>query len=309
MRFQGLDLNLLVALDALLTEQNVSVAAERVNLSQSAMSGSLGRLREFFGDELLTSAGRFMVLTPRAQELVEPVRAALVQIEATITTRPNFDPATSRRRFIIVASDYSIIVLLSRAMESMAKLAPEITFELAHLDDVIADRLERGEIDFLLTLEQYVAPQHPTEFLYEDDFVVAAWAGNKDLAKGLTLDQYFEMGHVTVKFGRTRHPAFDEWFVQTMQRNRRVEVVAATFGIVPHLLIGTQRIATMHRRLAAVYADYLPLTVVEAPFSIPTVRQVMQWHQLRDSDPATKWVIQQIKALAEPTPRSGSGSP
>jgi LysR family transcriptional regulator, nod-box dependent transcriptional activator len=299
MRFQGLDLNLLVALDALLTEHNVSVAAERVNLSQSAMSGSLGRLRDFFGDELLTSVGRHMVLTPRARELIEPVRAALLQIETTITTPPVFDPAISPRHFTIMASDYAVSVVLARALEKIAAKAPNITFDLATLDDDPSSQLERGEVDFWLTLEQYVAPNHPRQLLFEDDFVVAAWAGNTEVSEHITLDQYFQMGHVTVKFGKTRHPAFDEWFVRTMQRNRRVDIVASSFGMAPLLLVGTQRIATMHRRLAAIYAAHLPILLVEAPFSIPKVRQVIQWHQLKDKDAATRWVLAQILELAE----------
>ena len=114
MRFERLDLNLLVALDALLDERSVSLAADRIFLSQSATSSALGRLREYFGDDLLVVKGRQMVLTARAEQLVEPVRAVLEQIRTTISVSPPFDPATCDRTLRMMASDYVTEVLLSQ---------------------------------------------------------------------------------------------------------------------------------------------------------------------------------------------------
>ncbi len=120
MRFGRLDLNLLVALDALLTERSVSLAADRLCLSQSATSSALGRLREYFGDELLVVKGRHMILTARAEELIEPVRAVLEQIRSTIAIAPEFDPATADRQVRIMASDYTTQVLLAEALARIA---------------------------------------------------------------------------------------------------------------------------------------------------------------------------------------------
>src|SRR5687767_5141559 len=107
MRFERLDLNLLVALDVLIEERSVSVAANRLFLSQPALSGALNRLREYFNDELLVQSGRQMILTPKAEELRAPVREALMFIRSRITTPSDFDPATAQRKFILVASDYA----------------------------------------------------------------------------------------------------------------------------------------------------------------------------------------------------------
>ena len=112
MRFNKLDLNLLVVLNALLTECNISRAAEKIYLSQSATSSALARLRDYFDDELLVSSGRQLVLTPRAKELVEPVREVLMRIDSTIATQPQFDPATETRTFTILVSDYTMAVLV-----------------------------------------------------------------------------------------------------------------------------------------------------------------------------------------------------
>lgn len=294
MRFQGLDLNLLVALEALLAEQNVSVAADRVCLSQSAMSGALNRLREFFGDELLTPMGRKMVLTPRAEELIEPVRNALLQIKTTITTKPVFDPASSTRRFSIIASDYATLATLADTLRGLVQEAPDVTFDLQPINEAAAERLERGDVDFLITLDQFVSPDHPSETLFTDDYVVAAWTGNDRIGEVLDEETYFELGHVIVQFGLSRTPAFDEWFLRTGRRHRRVEVVAQAFTVAPYLLIGTQRIATMHRRLAEAFREILPLRLYPAPFEIPPIRQVIQWHALKNADPGCVWLRQRL---------------
>jgi len=127
MRYHKLDLNLLTALKALLTEKNVTRAGESVHVTQSAMSGILARLREYFGDPLIVQVGRKMELTSLAQSLVEPVNDVLLRIDATIATRPEFNPLTTSRHFSLVASDYSINVLLLdvlRRVHSEASLYP-----------------------------------------------------------------------------------------------------------------------------------------------------------------------------------------
>ncbi len=130
MNFRGLDLNLLVAMDALLTERSTTRAGERVYLSQSAMSGALGRLRAFFDDELLIQVGQRMVLTPLAEDLVNPVREALLAIEKVVNKDQVFDPGTSSRRFRIMMSDYAAVVLMTRAMPAIQQMAPNVAIEL-----------------------------------------------------------------------------------------------------------------------------------------------------------------------------------
>ena len=115
MHFRGLDLNLLVALDALITEKSISRTGEKIHLSQPGASGALARLRDFFKDDLLVPVGRKMVLTPLAEELAQPVRQLLVQAEAIVHRIPHFSPKTSQRSFRLVMSDYVATVLMSRA--------------------------------------------------------------------------------------------------------------------------------------------------------------------------------------------------
>ncbi len=299
MRFERLDLNLLVALDALLVERSVTLAADRVCLSQSAMSSALGRLRDYFADDLLVIRGRKMVLTARGEELAEPVRAVLEQIRTTIATVQPFTPATSDRLIRIMASDYTTETLLAAALVGIEGAAPNMRFEIQPMNDVPVETLERGFIDMLITIDYTISTDHPRQILFEDDYVVVGWTGNQVLRGELSKDDYFALGHVTARFGRARVSAFEDWFIRRQKQQRRVEVIAPSFLSLPGLVIGTQRIATVHRRLASRLADSLPLVVREVPLDIPPIRQAAQWHIANGNDPALRWVIEQLVAVAQ----------
>jgi LysR family transcriptional regulator, nod-box dependent transcriptional activator len=297
MRFQRLDLNLLVALDALLTERSVSLAAERICLSQSATSSALGRLREYFGDELLVVKGRNMVLTARAETLVAPVRAVLEQVRSTIAVSPPFDPASSDRTITLMASDYMTEVLLTTALRDMHEVAPLMRFEILPINEGV-ESLERGSLDILLTIDYALSQDHPSQVLFEDDYVVVGWKDSIVMKAEMTRDRYFELGHVTARFGRARVPAFDDWFMRRQSQQRRIEVVAPSFLSVASLVIGTDRITTMHRRLARKVAKQLPVVIKPVPFEIPPIREAAQWHIANNNDPAIRWVVERLAAVA-----------
>ena len=298
MRFKGLDLNLLVALDALLEERNVSVAGSRVCLSQSAMSGALSRLREYFNDELLVSQGRRMLLTPRAESLIAPLKMTLMHIRTTIAVEQDFVPATSRRTLTIAASDYAIAVLLAPATVELAACAPHIRFDFEPVGREAALKLEQGDLDLFVTLNQYLCPDHPRTQLFEDEYVAIAAADNTLIGDSLSAEQYFSLGHVAVRFADAQNPAFEEWFVRAALKPRRVEVVTPLFGNVPLFLVGTNRLATVHRRLAEHFARFYPIRILPVPFDIPRVRQMAQWHELNSHDECIRWAIASLENYA-----------
>ena len=172
------DLNLLVALDALLRECNVTQAGNRLNLSQPAMSGALARLRSHFQDELLVSVGRRMVRTPLGDELVQPVRDILLQVRGTLEARSGFDPATSTRHLTIAASDYVIAILMADALRRVRCEAPHITFDLRPLGPRADEALDNAELDFLIAPASAEFEAHASEVLFEDSFTCVAWSGN-----------------------------------------------------------------------------------------------------------------------------------
>jgi len=298
----GLDLNLLVALDALFAEKNVSRAGERLHLSQSATSGALARLRDVFHDPLLVPVGRRMVMTPVAEALVEPVRNLLLQAEAILNNDPVFDPGSSTRKFRILMSDYVETVLLAEALPRIEQFAPSIRFEFISNVEGGFDALDRGEIDLSISPSIRLSKEHPSEPLFEDEFTCVVWSGNRLVKSAVSLGEYLNLGHVVVRFGKNQElTTFDEWFLERYGHERRVEIVTTAFNMVPHLLVGTSRIATLHRRLALSYQRYLPLRVIKPPFDIPVLQESMQWHKSRDRDPGTSWLRSLLKSVVPQT--------
>ncbi|WP_114955063.1 LysR family transcriptional regulator [Sphingosinicella terrae] len=303
MRFDRLDLNLLVALDALIEDRSVSSAAKRLYLSQPALSGALNRLRDYFADDLLVQSGRQMILTPKAEELRGPVREALLFIRSRITTPLEFDPATAERKFSIVASDYAYHVLVGDVLLDAYNQAPGVTFELSSPDRLGGERLERGEIDLMITINTHLSDAHPKQPLYSDEHAVICWSEGRH-KDGLTRESFIEAGHVIAVFGPERHPAFTELFFAQQGLNRRVEVSMPSFAALPPAVVGTDRLATMYRRHAEYFAKRLPITIHAPPLPMPAVVEEMQWHSLRTNDHGVQWLVGLFKARAAALPRN-----
>ena len=298
MRLDRLDLNLLIALDALLQERGVSLAADRLNLSQSATSGALARLREYFGDDLLVLHGRSMALTPRAETLVDPVRSILEQIRATIITAEPFDPATSDRTVSIMATDYIVEILLRPAIVACASEAPDLKFELVPIVEHPVEALQRGQADLLIGIDNVVSTEHPSALLYTEDFVIAGWRGNPLLDQPMTVERYEALGHVAVRFGR-QTSSYESTAARLRSVARRVEVIAPNFMSLGGLVVGTNRIATVHRLLAVRMAEFLPLKLFELPFEMAPVREIAQWSSRSANDPAILWLVERLQHIAE----------
>ncbi|KUM25737.1 LysR family transcriptional regulator [Mesorhizobium loti] len=290
MRFKGLDLNLLVALDALMTERNLTAAARSINLSQPAMSAAVARLRGYFGDELFTMRGRELVPTPRAEALASPVREALLHIQLSVISWDEFDPRKSDRRFKVMLSDYMTIILFQKVIERVAREAPFVSFELLPLSDDVEELFRRGGADFLILPELFLSNEYPKAKLFEDTLACAGCRKNKELSRKLTFEKYMSMGHVMARFGRSLRPSIDEWFLLEHGLKRRAEVVVQGFSIIPLMLPGTSRIGTMPLRLVEHFAKTLPLRVVELPLSLPAFTLAMQWPALQNGDPASIWM-------------------
>lgn len=297
MNLRRLDLNLLVALDALLAEQSITRAGQRLHLSPSATSGALARLREYFDDELLTQIGRRMVPTPLGESLRSGVRDCLLHVQATVELRPQFEPARAVRNFTLMMSDYVSTVLMPAALRRMAREAPGVTVELL-ANDTPWDTLERGEIDLLVLPQQFIRDAHPSEVLFEDEYVCVLARDNPLVGDQITFEQFLSLGHVVTRVGTLRPPTVDAWFFERYGHKRRIEIVAMSFTSVPHLLLGTHRIATMHRRLATVYSRVLPLRIVPTPVPMPRLVEVVQWHKYRDRDPGRAWLQRVLRDAA-----------
>jgi len=292
MRFNKLDLNLLVALDAMLAERSISRAAQRLHLSQSAMSNALARLRDYFDDELLVQVGRKLELTPRAETLRESVRDVLVRVDSAILAQPRFDPAQSDRCFRLIVSDYTSMVLMPHLLALAGRHSHTVRFELLPLLQPPLRELESGEADLLILPTEYRTPgDHPFEPLFEEQFVCAVWSGGCFAhVDRLTADQYAAAGHIVMQPSGMDEPTRAGWIKRRYPGVKRIEVSTYSFAAVPYLVVGTDRIATMHARLARLARKSLPLRLLPAPLPAPAMQQTMQWHKYRTLDPGLIWL-------------------
>ncbi|APO77662.1 MULTISPECIES: transcriptional regulator NodD1 [Rhizobium] len=290
MRFKGLDLNLLVALDALMTERNLTAAARSINLSQPAMSAAVGRLRTYFNDDLFTMVGRELVPTPRAERLAPSVREALLHIQVSIISWDPFCPAQSDRCFRVILSDYAALVFFEKVVTRVAREAPAVSFELLPIADNYDEYLRRGDADFLIFPELLMSRAHPKVALFEETLVCVGCHSNKLLSEQLTLERYMSMGHVVVKFGNARTASFEEWCLLGHGLKRHVEVVVQGFSMVPFMLSGTERIATMPLRLVKQLEKTIPLRIADLPLPLPAFTQALQWPALHNSGQASLWM-------------------
>jgi LysR family transcriptional regulator, nod-box dependent transcriptional activator len=298
MRFNKLDLNLLVALNALLTERNITRAAERVHLSQSAMSNALSRLREYFEDELLVQVGRKMEPTPRAETLQEAVRDVLLRIDTSIAAVPQFDSSASDREFVLFVSDYTMTTLLPHALALATRQRSTVRFKLLPQVASPARSLERGEADLLIIPKAYCSPDHPADLLFAEELVCVVWSESTAARTGMPFERYAEAGHVVMVPSDTSQPSFEAWFVQRFGLSRRIAITSYSFATLPFLVLGTELVATVHARLARRLAASLPITILPVPLPMPQLEQAMQWHKYRATDPGLMWLRQLMKDAA-----------
>jgi LysR family transcriptional regulator, nod-box dependent transcriptional activator len=308
MRFNKLDLNLLVALDALLSECSITRAAERVHLSQSAMSNSLARLRDYFEDELLVQVGRRLEPTPRAQVLREAVRDVLMRIDTSIAAKPQFDCTASDREFRLCISDYTMEVLMPHALAQAAQQRSSVRFKLLPQVSSPARALERGEADLLVIPKAYCAPDHPVDLVFTDEFVCVVWEQSSHALEGMTFDRYAHASHVVMQPVNSDKPAFESWFVQRFGLARRIEVVTYSLAALPAMVVGTDLVATVHSKLARSMKAALPIALLPVPLPMPVFEQAMQWHKYRSLDPGILWLrrlmLDAAGAMSEKFPMS-----
>jgi len=297
MRFRNLDLNLLVALDALIRLQNVSRAAEEMHITQSAMSNALSRLRDYFEDPLLIQVGRRMDLSPLAETLAGPIRDIMVRVENAVATSPDFDPTTATRTVSISLSDYSQLTLMPRCLAAMQRLAPGITLRFIPQNKHPAQLLEQGEADLLIAPAEIISTQHPSEGLLCDPLCCLVGENSHHPKSRMTRRQFETAGHIIME------PPNGESFAVRACRDAglaiRVEVTTYSFATIGALVGRTERIALVQTRLAECLMAAGDLRKVAPPLALPPLRQSVQWHTIRSQDPCLIWIREQLKVAAQ----------
>jgi len=292
MNSKRIDLNLLVSLEALIRDANVSHAATRLNLSQPALSAQLKRLRELFDDPLLVPAdsGRGMVATARAIELAAPLHDALHTLRTLVDNRTSFDPGTAQRTFRIAANDNAVVVVGLPLMQRVAAWTnPNLRVAFVRPDArLVAGQLEQGTIDLVIGSERMVPPIAKARKLFDERFLMVQ---RRDHPRGrgpLDLDAYCALRHVLVSSsGGSFHGLVDE-HLQQLGRRRDVVTSIEQFLLVPALLESSDHVCTLPSRIAALFAP--ALDSFELPFEAEALALYAAWHPSRHTDAGGIWL-------------------
>ncbi len=305
MNLQSIDLNLLVVLEALVEECNVTRAAKRVGLSQPAMSNALARLRRTFDDPLLVRTAEGMASTPAAQALIIPVRQALTHLREALEEKTVFDPTATERTFHVLTSDYAEIVVVAPLLQTLRARAGSIKLRIQRPRSVfeppstssLADSFDLA-VGFYPDALSLDARLH-SELLWEEQNVCLVSAKHPTIQGKLSLKQFAEAEHAAL-FYKPQGPGVVDTLLAQQGYTRRIAVQSPHFASLPFLVSGTDLIATVPERMARQFARQLRLQVLPVPLELPAFRLTLLWHQRHHSDPAHRWLRQ---ALVETAPR------
>lgn len=283
----AVDLNLLVTLEALLAEQNVSRAARRLSLTQSAVSRALGRLRDMFGDELFVRTGHGMRPTRRALELSAPLRRTLAELDGLLRAEGKFDALSAERRFRVTGVDTALITLVAPLARRLERDAPGVELVVRPLRAESDRELETGDLELLLEPRRAAGAGVVWTPLYDERYT--AVVSRDHPASRFTLKEFAAAAHVLVSpWGHPGGVVDDALSEKGFAR--RVVVQVPTFSLLPEVLAGTRRIATVPQRMAERLCELYPLKRVELPLEVPGFTMCMAWHEVHRHDSGHEWL-------------------
>lgn len=290
-RLSTTDLNLLVAFDALVAEGNVTRAAERVGLTQPAMSHALGRLRKLVGDPLFVRTPQGMVPTPRAVELVDPIRRALGEIDRALHQAPRFDPREARRPFTLACVDFGSFVVVPPLLARLREEAPGVDLVVRQLRmETVERQLAEGEVDIAVgVLYDAGEPWMMARRLFTDRFVCLVRAGHPVVNGSLSMDQFVALEHALIS-PRGRHGGFVDTALARLGKKRRVALMIPHFLAAPMVIAQSDLVLTLPERIGRAFAAMLPLTVVAPPLELDAFAVSAFWHERQAHDVAHAWL-------------------
>jgi len=294
----GVDLNLVLALDALLAERHVTRAAARLGLTQSAASHALARLREVIGDPLLVRGARgVMVPTPRAEALAPQIHRVLADLAGALRGE-TFDPATAKRTFRIGTSDYAELVLLPRLLARVARLAPNVDIWIHTSANHGDEELAAGEFDLAIGPPQAGRAAGSFEkVLFDETFTCIVRAEHPLAGARMTLARYCAASHLLIA-PRSLPGSYVDSALAELGKTRRIALAVPHFLVVPHIVAGTDLVATLPSRVAALFETSLALATMTPPVHIPKFQIAIAWHERNHHDAPHRWLREQLIAVA-----------
>jgi LysR family nod box-dependent transcriptional activator len=304
MQFHRFDLNLLIALDMLLREKNITRAAEKVFVSQPAMSAALHRLRDYFGDPLLVRVGREMELSPRGQSLVDPVREALLLIQTTLGSQPSFTAATTQREFTLIMSEEAVPGLLPAILERVSTDAPGIRINIELITQSALSRLEYGDADLCLCMDSlrlFDVRAFPDTLrsirLRPVRWLCAVDRNHPTVGDSISAEQYFSLPHVFARPNGSTVSA-EQLVKRLLGIDISVHITVPSLLHLPLVLPGTRLVATLPERVATMGTSTAAFKTFPLPVATEPLHEMLMWHKRNETDPAHAWFRELIVRLS-----------
>jgi len=292
------DLNLLLTLEALLIEQNVTRAAQRLHLSQPAVSAQLRRLRTLFNDPLFIPLQRGMAPTSKALELLEPLRRSLDQLRATVSEHHHFDPEATALDVNIACTDYVQAALAQPFVLMLRQRFPGVRVALHHLDpNGLEAKLAKGEIDLALMTPGEEQSRLRSRHLFDERYVLIGRRGHPVLRPGISVAQFCTLEHVIVSLGGGAFSTPLDVGLAALGHRRKVVLSASSFLFVPGIVAQSDLVALVPARLVSDAA--VMLDMVDCAFPIPGFSVSMLWHERHHGHHAQRWLRAMIAEFAE----------
>jgi DNA-binding transcriptional LysR family regulator len=298
-RLSEIDLNLLVVFEAIHREQSLTRAAQKLNLTQPALSHALSRLRDLLQDPLFTRSGRQMHPTPFARTLIGPVREALLTLEHSLFPNQPFDPSQTARRFVVGLRDVLETVWLPVLVSQLQKSAPNLQLVSARVArSELETDLITGALDLAIEIPLPVSSAIRHQPVAEERVVVAARKGHPALRGGLKLETYLAQTHVIVS-SRRRGPGLEDMVLRQRGARRRIVLRCQNYLAACQVVKQSDLLLTIPERLARSLPMGQELALVPFPGEIPNLTLHMYWPAAADNDPANRWLRSQVQALAQ----------
>jgi DNA-binding transcriptional LysR family regulator len=286
----GIDLNLLVVFDALMTDKNVTRAGERIGLSQPATSNALARLRSLIKDDLFIRTAAGLRPTPTAIVLHQQLRPALQQIQVALLEQSTFDPATSDRVFAIGMSDYVEFTLLPSLMQKLQTLAPRIGVQIRSGDrHKLLSLIDSNEIDLACGLFPEQIAWHQEQQLLQESYICVCRKNHPIIGSSLSLEEYLSVSHLLVSVKEDRIGRVDALLAE-QNLKRHIALSTPHFLTAPFILAQTDLVATLAYRVALTFAKDQKLKLLPLPLPLPAFSVSMRWHRSTETSPACQWL-------------------
>ena len=292
MNLRDIDLNLLVVFNQLLMDRRVSTTADKLGLSQPAVSNALKRLRTLLKDELFVRTARGMEPTPYALNLVEPMGYALGTLQNALNQRDSFDPATSERTFTLGLTDIGEIYFMPTLMNTLSRVAPRIKIStLRHNSGHLSEDMASGNVDIAVGLLPSLTTGFFQRRLFKQRYVCLFRQGHPRAHNPITLAQFKSLSHVGVTSANTGHGEVVDW-MERKGIQRHIQLNVPHFVAVGHILQSSDLIATVPERVAQKCAAPFQLETSPLPFKLPDIAINLFWHAKYNREPANMWLRQ-----------------